>query len=83
MCSPQAFELHTLTGADVVVGVVMNGHVRVYSSRQDLYEAVSTACASSALSAEQTYQQQQHYRALQQLLLLAHMHPELSRSFIY
>ena len=54
MCSSQAFELHTLTGADVVVGVVMNGHVRVYGSRQDLYEAVSTACASSALSAEQT-----------------------------
>ena len=54
MYSSQAFELHTLTGADVVVGVVMNGHVRVYGSRQDLYEAVSTTCASSALSAEQT-----------------------------
>ena len=35
----KGFELHTLTDADVVVAMICNGHLRVYSSTKDLEAA--------------------------------------------
>ena len=52
----KGFELHTLTGADVVVATIYNGHLRVFGSSKDLETAVTNVAANLAKKSTQQAQ---------------------------
>ena len=52
----KGFELLTLTGADVVVATIYNGHLRVFGSSKDLETAVTNVAANLAKKSTQQAQ---------------------------